>query len=390
MKAKYVQVNDLKINGIRLSDVITMTFKKRLKEICPQCVAGPQKTTKKKPNKTTKKKPKKTTPKKTNPEKTTKKVVCRCAKVMKPVCTKNAKTNKYKTYNNECEAKCAGQKVVYGRKCDDLTTKKKPNKTTKKKKPNKTTKKKPNKTTKKKKPNKTTKKKKPNKTTKKKPNKTTKKKPNKTTKKKPNKTTKKETPPKTVTLKERVGYSAATPIRNKQISYLDQQSVSASSTGIITSFQLTAATHTSATNDWRYKYTYVILPANLAGKRTTGYTGWSFGAEKNAEYLDRHLVGAFSSKCEFLNYFGLQRGPLKSNNQDVRYKFVTIKAPCDGSIKFGFSGCNALRGKKMEFLDRHKIAVPKGCGLTGFQLTSTGCSGLNMRYKFSYSKIILN
>merc|ERR1712224_205705 len=104
VKAKYVEVKALKLNGKSLADYIVMVAKKRL-----NLGAGGKKTT-----------PKKGGGKKTTP----KKPVCKCPKNMAPVCGKNGRT-----YSNACMAKCAKTTVVAKGACKKKTTpKKKPTK----------------------------------------------------------------------------------------------------------------------------------------------------------------------------------------------------------------------------------------------------------------------
>jgi hypothetical protein len=126
----------------------------------------------------------------------------------------------------------------------------------------------------------------------------------------------------------------------------------------------------------RYQYTTVTFPASKVGKLVWRYTKYNDGFGRNLEYLDRHNVAA-PGKCEFLASFFFQR-----SGNNMRYKFSTRTAPCTGSCKGLYTGCNDFDGKKIEYLDRHNINAPNNYGLKRFMPTRSGCSRGKQRYYY--------
>jgi len=126
----------------------------------------------------------------------------------------------------------------------------------------------------------------------------------------------------------------------------------------------------------RYKYTTVTFPASKVGKTVTRYTKWNDGFGRNLEFLDRHNVEA-PGKCNFLASFFFQR-----SGNNMRYKFTTRTAPCTGSCKNMYTGCNLFDGRKIEYLDRHFINAPKNYGLKRFFPTRSGCPKGKQRYMY--------
>jgi len=176
-------------------------------------------------------------------------------------------------------------------------------------------------------------------------------------------------------LKQINGKSMNTQAKGMPVMYLDRHTVDARKNGVLTSFKFVGG----GGNNMHYQYTYVTFPASKVSKLQQKYTNYNDGAGQNLEYLDRHNVDASgkfkNGKCDFLNQFKLER----SGNR-VRYGFKAIKAPCTGKCNFYYTACSTVRGQKIQYLDKHYVKVPKGYGITRFQLQQGPCKGNHQRY----------
>jgi hypothetical protein len=107
-------------------------------------------------------------------------------------------------------------------------------------------------------------------------------------------------------------------------------------------------------------------------------TGCSHMRGQNLQSLDRHNL-----KCahnEVMVSFKLQH--CSGNDWKYTYKCAKIS---DSSLprKEVTTGCNVAADHKIEYLDRQNVNCPKNYAMNGFLFTRDGCSGNQMRYKFT-------
>lgn len=94
------------------------------------------------------------------------------------------------------------------------------------------------------------------------------------------------------------------------------------------------------------------------------------------EYLDRHFVSCGIGLS--LTSFKVEKGPCTGNDR----RFTNECAPTPGSITTGETGCGAMDGKNLEYLDRHAVACGSGQSLAAFGVKRSGCSGNLMRISY--------
>jgi len=157
----------------------------------------------------------------------------------------------------------------------------------------------------------------------------------------------------------------------RPINYLSRHRVTAGKTGVLTSVRFVRR---MGTKNMYYDYTYVGMPASAVGKISYRYT--NFGPNGNLEQLTRHVLKARgpiknTDKCEFLNGFYL----LPSSNNNVRYRYFVITAPCSGKCRNYATNCMSVQNKRLEYLQYHNIKVPQGYGMVSLRLVrQQGCA----------------
>merc|ERR1719181_1745338 len=70
-----------------------------------------------------------------------------------------------------------------------------------------------------------------------------------------------------------------------------------------------------------------------------------------------------------------------------RFRVVILEAaPVGDWASIHYTSCNAMDGKKLQYLDRQHVKCENGDAIATFKVTRHGCSGNDMRYKYTCAK----
>ncbi|KAK3260886.1 hypothetical protein CYMTET_30179 [Cymbomonas tetramitiformis] len=102
------------------------------------------------------------------------------------------------------------------------------------------------------------------------------------------------------------------------------------------------------------------------------------------QYLDRHEVGLECSNINTpMNYVKL----VGCNDRDSKYMRYEYTCSSSGGTgykpsEWRYTQCNVMRDHRNEYLDRQDVYCPHSWALTEFDVTSSGCGGNDMRYRY--------
>ncbi|KAK3261447.1 hypothetical protein CYMTET_29647 [Cymbomonas tetramitiformis] len=125
----------------------------------------------------------------------------------------------------------------------------------------------------------------------------------------------------------------------------------------------------------------ILLPFTVATGGNGHYSTCTHMRGRQGEYLDRQNVGTECSSNEPMTGFGLENDGC--SGEDMRYAYSCASAT-DISVSGTSertSGCQALRQKDVEYLDRQDPFCESGEAMVQFIVS--GCDGENMEYKYT-------
>lgn len=119
---------------------------------------------------------------------------------------------------------------------------------------------------------------------------------------------------------------------------------------------------------------------DVSGTTTTRYTNCDDLDGQDVEWLDRHhvscesgeaLAGVVLTGADAEGCSGIQR----------RFKCTCVQAGLPAATT-STTGCNALRGRQLEYLDRHAVQCQQGDTLTSFHVKQGSCTGDDMLIEY--------
>ncbi|KAK3261149.1 hypothetical protein CYMTET_29932 [Cymbomonas tetramitiformis] len=163
----------------------------------------------------------------------------------------------------------------------------------------------------------------------------------------------------------------------------------------------------------------VLLQLAAVAQCTSHYSDCEITRTKRVEYLDRHEVGNKCSKNSPMT--GFQLGQNSCSRNDMRYKYDCFDGETEPFAEPAttYSSCEQARGENVEYLDRANVNCGSDSALVNFDLRSEkleyldrldldcpedrvlqsfrleqgsgslGCSGKDMRYKFTCAKPVI-
>jgi hypothetical protein len=165
-------------------------------------------------------------------------------------------------------------------------------------------------------------------------------------------------------------------IDNKHDQYLDRQGLHCGSNQVMQSFKMTRS-GCSGTNQ---QYEYTCGAASIDGTSTV-YSGCEAIDNKKVQYLERQRVKCGSGRA----VVGFKMTREGCSGGDQQYKVTCAKLSDDTTTTTKQSSCTQMDGEYLQYLDRQSVKCPDEEALSSFEVTRSGCSGKNMRYKYTCS-----
>jgi len=170
--------------------------------------------------------------------------------------------------------------------------------------------------------------------------------------------------------------SGCNAIKGKYDQYLDRQGLDCGKGMVMQSFKMTQ----SGCSGNKQQYEYTCGPASIESTDTV-FSGCQAIKDKKLQYLDRQDVSCGAGKA--VAGFKLTKDGCSGKNQQYKVKCATLSRATTTTTKK--TSCTPMDGEKLQFLDRQSVKCPNEEALSEFQVVRTGCSGKNMRYKYTCS-----
>ena len=167
-------------------------------------------------------------------------------------------------------------------------------------------------------------------------------------------------------------------IKGEELQYLDRHKLDCGPHKALQSFRMTGSGCSGSKQ--QYKYT---CGATAILTTATKKTSCHKVDGKRLQHLDHHKIDCGDSQA-VLSFKMTGSG---CSRKKKRYKY-TCGATAYSTAITKKTGCNAIDGKKLEYLDRHKMSCGDGQVLQSFHMTGEGCSGNKKRFTYKCATIV--